>query len=151
MTSVPDPETPRRPSRLAWCVDASVAAGAVTTGALLAFGRSRDGAWAGFRRVGEVVAGSPELGALATTGLGVLVHWGQMVALGASTALLLGGSRIASRLRAALLVVLAWEMLARVPWIAVLRADYAAGLAPAPRIGLAALLALTLALAPRRN
>ncbi len=151
MPNVPDSEPPRRPSRLTWCVDASVAAGAVTTGALLAFGRARDGAWAGFRRVGEVVAGSGDLGAAATTGLGVVVHWGQMIALGAATALLLGGSRVASRLRAALLVVLAWEVIARVPWVAVLRADFAAGLAPAPRIGLAALLALTLAFAPRRR
>ncbi len=146
----PELRSPPRPSRWIWALDASVAAMAVTTGALIAFGRARDGAWAGFQRVGELVLGEGS-GGLATAAAGLAVHCGQMIALGAAMALLLGGSRVASRVRAALLVVLAWELLARVGWVAALRADFAAGLAPAPRIGLAALLALTLALAPRRR
>jgi hypothetical protein len=134
-------------------LDAAVAASALTTGALLAFGRSRGGMWAPFASVGRRAAGGgplepPQLEVL----IGVGVHLGQMVALGAATALLLGGGRVSSRLRAALLVVLAWELAARLlPWLPGLRVDAALGLPLLPRVGLAAVLVLALAFAPRRD
>jgi hypothetical protein len=139
------------PSRLAWFLDAAIAAGAASTGALLIFGRARDGMWAGFAQVGRVVGREWTQSVAAQAALGLVVHLGQMAALGAAMALLLGSTRISSRLRAALLIVLAWEIAARVPWLAVLRADMASNLALAPRIGLVALVALALAFAPRRQ
>jgi len=151
MTDDVTPPLRRPPSRLLWALDAGVAAGALTTGALLAFGRARAGLTEGFRRVGEVVAGTGTLSAPLEVAVGLLVHWGQMIALGAAMALLLGGTRIASRLRAALLVVLAWELWGRVAWMAVLRVDLVSGLATAPRIGLAVVVVVALALAPRRR
>ncbi len=139
------------PSRLAWFIDAAIAAGAASTGALLVFGRARNGAWSGFAEVGRAVARDWPLSGGGHAALGLAVHLGQMAALGALMALFLGGTRISSRLRAALLVVLSWELAGRLPWLAVLRADMAAGLPAALRIGLAALVVIALALAPRRR
>ena len=148
-----DASTPRQaaPSRLTCFVDAAIAAGASSTGALLIFGRARAGMWEGFAQVGRTVGREWTLSTGAHAALGLTVHLGQMAALGAAMALMLGGSRIASRLRAALLVVLAWELVGRVPWLSVLRADVAFELALAPRVGLAAVLVIALALAPRRR
>lgn len=139
------------PSRLAWFVDAAIAASASTTGALLIFGRARAGMWEGFAQVGRVVGREWTPSFASQAAVGLTVHLGQMAALGAAMALLLGGTRITSRLRAALLVVLAWELVGRVPWLAVLRADVASELALAPRVGLAAVLVLALAFAPRQS
>jgi hypothetical protein len=82
--------------------------------------------------------------------LGLAVHSGQCLILGAATALLLGDGGWASRLRSALVVVAAWELLARLQWFAIVRADIAAGLSLPAQIGLALLLAGALAIAPRR-
>lgn len=152
MDAPPSP-TPRRPSRLAWALDAAVAAGSLTTGALLVFGRARDGALTAFSRVGRAAGGGDPLASTGLeAGLGLLVHLGQMTALGAATALLMGAGRVGTRLRAALLVVLAWELAPRVlPWLLPLRVDVAAGLTTPPRLGLAAVLVMALALAPRRG
>jgi len=147
---VADPTLPRTASsRITWALDAGLAAFAGTTGAMLAFGRLRGGAFASFEVIGRRVALDVALPRWGDILLGLVVHAGQCLALGAGAALLLGAGRIGSRLRAALLIVFAWELAARVPWLAFVRADVAAGFGVWPRAALAVLLGAALAFAPR--
>jgi hypothetical protein len=135
---------------MAWVADAALASFAVSAGALLAFGRSRDGVFAAFATVGQRVTRDIVVPGGWEVVIGFVVHAGQCVAIGAVTALLLGAGRIESRLRTALVVVLMWELAARVPWLAFVRADVVAGLSFWPRTMLAVLLAAAVAIAPRR-
>ena len=138
------------PSRVAWLFDAGLAAFAASTGALLAFAYVQGDTLAPFALVGRRVARDIVFSTGGDAAIGLAVHFGQSIALGAAMALLLGAERISSRVRSALIVVLCWQLVAFVPWIAVVRADIAIGLTPLPRVGLAALLTAALALAPRR-
>ena len=147
---VADPTLPRSASsRLAWALDAGLAAFAGTTGAILTFGRLRGGAFAAFEVIGRRVALDVALPRWGDAAVGLAVHAGQCLALGGAAALLLGAGRIESRLRAGLFVVFAWELAARVPWLAFVRADVAAGFSVWPRAALALLLGAALAFAPR--
>lgn len=147
---VADPTLPRSASsRLTWALDAGLAAFAGTTGAILTFGRLRGGAFAAFEVIGRRVALDVALPRWGDAAVGLAVHAGQCLALGGAAALLLGAGRIESRLRAGLFVVFAWELAARVPWLAFVRADVAAGFSVWPRAALALLLGAALAFAPR--
>jgi hypothetical protein len=122
----------------------------VTLGALMAFGRMRSGPFWAFamvgRRVTRGLAQSPWIDVL----VGVLVHAGQCVAIGAAAALMLGAGRIESRIRTALIVVLIWEMAARIAWLGSVRVDVAADFSFWPRALLAVLIGAAVVIAPRR-
>jgi hypothetical protein len=137
--------------RVTWVLDAALASFAVTGGALMAFGRLRDGAFSAFAVVGRRVTRDVVLPYWGDALVGLAVHAGQCVALGAAAAVLLGAGRAGSRVRTALVVVLAWELAARFAWLAFVRADVAAGLSFWPRALVAVLLGAALAIAPRRR
>lgn len=149
--SAPPPGAPLGPRRAVWALDAALSALAVTTGALLAFGYTHGNVLSAFSIVGRRIAREIVLPGWGDAALGFAVHSGQCLVLGAATALLMRDGRLASRVRAALLVLVAWELIAQLPWFAIVRADVTAGLSLPSRIGLALLLGAALALAPRRE
>lgn len=146
VTDSPD----RSLQRLQWGFDAALAAFGATTGALLAFGVRRAGALAPFATVGRRVAREIALPVWGDAVVGLVVHFGEMLFLGLLMAALMHTDTRSTRLRSALVVVLAWQLVA--PWhtLAVVRADVAADLVPISRVGLAVLLAAALAFGPRR-
>lgn len=146
----PGPGAPLSLRRVAWTVDAGIAAFAATTGALLMFANARGSAVAPFAAIGRRVARDIVLPLWGDVTLGLGVHLGQCLALGAATALLLGAAADwRARIRAALVVVFVWELAARVAWLAVVRADVVSGLSTASRAGLAVLMIGALAVGPR--
>ena len=130
-------------SRTVW---AGITAFTATTGALLAFAYARGGMFVPFARIGRRVALNVALPYWGDTLVGMVVHLGQSLALGALTVLLAGAWPAASRLRAALLVVLCWQLATIVPWLAVIRVDLSVELSPIARLGLAVLLVAALAM-----
>lgn len=138
-------------SRLATALEAGLAVFAVTAGALMTFGARRSGSFSAFTEVGSRIARDVVLPRWGDALLGVGAHLGQSLVLGAVTAFLLGGRPDASRLRAALIAVILWQVAALVPWIAAVRADLALPLGPVARIGLTALVVAALAIVPRRT
>jgi hypothetical protein len=137
------------PRRATWALDAGVAGFAATTGALLAFGRARGDAFGSFAFIGRRIAREITLPEWANAVLGVGAHSGTSLALGALMAMLLTNLHTQVRLRSALVVVVAWEVCARIAPLAAIRADLAAGLNPGRRVALALLLGAALAFAPR--
>jgi hypothetical protein len=136
-------------TRAARILEAGITAFAATTGAILAFGHSRGGALLPFVRVGRRVVREVTLPVIGDATLGVVVHLGQSLALGALVVLLAQNSRRASRVRAALITVVLWHLTALVPWFAAIRADASLGLAPVARVGLALILVVALVVGSR--
>ncbi len=130
-------------------LEAGITAFAATTGAILAFGRGRGGALLPFVRVGRRVVREVTVPVLGDAGVGLIVHLGQSLALGALTVLLSGSLRTATRVRAALVTVLLWQIAAMVPWFAAIRADASLGLSTFARVGLAAVLTVSLVVGSR--
>jgi hypothetical protein len=81
--------------------------------------------------------------------VGLIVHLGQSLALGALVVLLSEASRTATRVRAALLTVLLWHLAALLPWFVAIRADASLGLSPFARGGLALILVVALVVGSR--
>ena len=102
-----------------------------------------------FALIGRRIAREVALPAWANASLGVAAHLGASLALGALMAMLLTNLRPQVRVRCAVVVVVAWEICARIAPLAAVRADLAAGLDPARRVALALLLGAALAFAPR--
>jgi hypothetical protein len=127
-------------SRAARILEAGITAFAATTGAILAFGHSRGGALLPFVRVGRRVVREVTLPAIGDATLGLFVHFGQSLALGAVVVFLAQTQRTASRVRAALIAVLLWLVAALIPWFAAIRADASLGLSSIARAGLALIL-----------
>ena len=136
-------------SRAARVLEAGFTAFAATTGAILAFGHGRGGALLPFVRVGRRVVREVTLPAIGDATLGLVVHLGQSLALGAVAVLLSQTTRTASRVRAALIAVLLWHLAALVPWFAAIRADASLGLSPITRAGLALILVVALVVGSR--
>lgn len=139
------------PRRAKWALDAGFAGFAATTGALLAFGHARGDALGSFAFIGRRIAREVALPEWAHAALGVGAHFGVSFALGALMAMLLTSLRTQTRVRCALVVVVAWEICARIAPLAAVRVDLVAGLDPARRVALALLLGAALAYAPREG
>lgn len=136
-------------SRAARIVEAGTTAFAVTTGAILAFGRGRGGAVLPFVRVGRRVVREVTLPAFGDATIGLIVHLGQSLALGALVVFLSGSLRTAARVRAALITVALWQLAALVPGFASIRADASLGLSTFARGGLALMLIVALVVGSR--
>lgn len=122
---------------------------AATTGALLAFARSRGGAWAPFAHVGRRVARNILLPEWVDVGVGLVVHVGHSLALAAIAAGLYAIGRPFTRLRAALIVAVCWQLIGNIMWLAVIRPDKALSLGTAPRVVLALCLVAAIAVGLR--
>ena len=136
-------------SRAARIIEAGITAFAATTGAILAFGHSRGGALLPFVRVGRRVVREVTLPALGDATLGLLVHLGQSLALGALVVILSANARTASRVRAALIAVVLWQLSALVPWFLAIRPDASLALSTFARAGLALVLVVSLVVGSR--
>jgi len=126
-------------------LEAGLAAFGGTLGALLIFARHSGSALEPFIVVGARVVRDVVLPLWVSALVGVLVHLGQCLALGAATVYLREIIPSGSRLRAALLVLILWQLAALLPWIAVIRADLAIHLTIAQRIVIAVLVGAALA------
>ena len=146
--SAPIPAT-APPAGAIRAIDAGLAAFAATTGALLVFGHAGAGTFTAFAIVGRRVARDIVLSTGGDVLVGLMVHLGESMVLGALTAAVLGAGTVSNRLRAALAVVLLWELAPLIGVFAALRADVAADLSAAQRVALALVLVAALALAPR--
>jgi hypothetical protein len=144
-----EPQSPVQ-SRPAWALDAGVGAFAATTGALLVFARQRGGMFSPFAQVGRRFARDIALPYWGDATAGLVIHFGEALVLGACTAVLLGAGGARARVRAALLVVLLWEVAPLIAPLAAVRVDIAADLPVVERAGLAFVLLIALTLAPRR-
>jgi hypothetical protein len=138
-------------SRPSWALDAGIGAFAVTFGALLAFAWRAGSAFAPFAAVGERVARPAVLSSPLNVALGVAVHLGESLLLGVVMAAVLSATSGRARLRAATTVTIAWVIAARWNALAVVRVDVAAQLSLPQYALVMTLLAIALALAPRRN
>jgi hypothetical protein len=86
---------------------------------------------------------------LGDAGVGLLVHLGQSLALGAIAVLLTRSFETRARVRAALITVALWQLVAVVPGFSAIRADAAMNLSVVARIGLALLLIVALTFGTR--
>jgi len=136
-------------SRAARILETGLTAFAATTGAILVFGRGRGGALLPFVRVGRRVVREITLPPIGDATLGLLVHLGQSLALGAVVVLLAQTPRLASRVRAALVAVVLWQLSALIPWFSAIRADASLGLSTIARAGLALILVVALIVGSR--
>jgi hypothetical protein len=89
------------------------------------------------------------LPAMGDATIGLLVHLGQSLALGALVVFLSEASRRDTRIRAALLTVLLWHLAALVPWFVAIRADASLGLSTIARAGLSLILVVALVVGSR--
>lgn len=102
-----------------------------------------------FVRVGRRVVRDVTLPAIGDATLGLLVHLGQSLALGALVVFLAQAMRGNSRVRAALIAVVLWHLAALVPWFAAIRVDASLGLSSIARAGLAGILVVALVVGSR--
>jgi hypothetical protein len=89
------------------------------------------------------------LPAIGDATVGLIVHLGQSLALGALVVLLSEATRTSTRVRAALLTVLLWHLAALLPWLVAIRADASLALSPFARAGLALILIVALVVGSR--
>jgi hypothetical protein len=89
------------------------------------------------------------LPAIGDATLGLLVHLGQSLALGALVVFLARTPLRASRVRAALVTVVLWHLAALIPWFAAIRADASLALSSVARAGLALVLIVALVVGSR--
>jgi hypothetical protein len=145
------PDSNGNPSNATRILGAGIAVFTLLTGALLVFGHNRGGALAPFARVGRNVARDVSLSQAGDAAVGLVVHLGQSLALGALAVLLLSVLRPPSRLRAALIVVLVWQLAALVPWFAVIRPESSVSLTPLARALMAVLLVVAVVVGTGRR
>jgi hypothetical protein len=136
-------------SRAARILEAGITAFAFTTGALLVFGYSRGGSLLPFITVGRRVVRDVTLPVAVEAGVGLIVHFGQCLALGALVVFLTTGPHRIYRIRAALLTVVLWHLAAMVSWFTAIRADAALNLSAVVRGGLAVILIVALVVGSR--
>lgn len=151
MSNEPVTGLPIPPNRAGRIVEAGLAAFGATTGALLVFGHQRGGAWAPFADVGRHVARDIVLPVWGDVSIGLAVHLGHSLALGAVAVLVRGATRSLSRVRAALVVAVLWQLASLVPWLAVIRADMTIRLTTGERVALILLMVAALTLGPKRD
>jgi hypothetical protein len=137
------------PSRAGRILEAGITAFAATTGAILAFGHSRGGALLPFTTVGRRVVREVTLPIVGDATVGLIVHFGQCLALGALVVLLAPSGDRRSRVRAALLTVLLWHLAAMVSWFSAIRADSSLSISTFARAGFALVLVLALVVGSR--
>lgn len=136
-------------SRAPRILEAGINAFAVTTGVILAFGYGRGGMLLPFIRVGRRVVREITLPSVGDATIGLIVHFGQSLALGAIAVFLAGSGELRMRIRAALITVALWQLAALLPWFAAIRADVSLNLSTIARAGIALLLIAALALGSR--
>lgn len=115
------------------------------------FATHRGSAFAPYATVGARVSLDAVLPPGAHTLIGLAVHAGESLALGALVVILSQAWPRSPRVVTALTAVVLYEIVSRLPWIAVLRADLALPLTAVARAGLALLLVVALSTRTRRT